>query len=62
MHRVNAREKTYAHKEGTLQKADMRGSGISFLFQVEASKEVTRCKAEPWGSIPEFGMYTEWDN
>ena len=41
MHRVNTMAKTYAHKEGPLQKADLRGSGISFLVQVEASKEVT---------------------
>ena len=62
MHNVNAKAKTYAHKEGALQKADLRGSRISFLVQVEASKEVIRCKAEPWGSVPEFGTYTEWVN
>ena len=62
MNSVNVGEKTYTHKEGALQKADLRGSRISFLLQIETSKEKTWCKAEPWGSVPEFGMYTEWDN
>ena len=41
MNSVNAGEKTYVHKEGALQKADLRGSRISFLLQIETSKEKT---------------------
>jgi len=41
MNSVNTGEKMYAHKEGALQKADLRGSRISFLLQIETSKEKT---------------------
>jgi len=62
MNSVNARGKTYAHEEVALQKADLRESRISFLLQIQTSKEKIGCKAEPRGSVPEFGAYTEWDN
>ena len=62
MNSVNARGKMYAHKEVALQKADLRESRISFLLQIQTLKEKIGCKAEPQGSVLEFGVYTEWDN